>query len=214
MTARRWRSNTRRTRTASASRTAGGDELVAAWYPLRPWSEAPEVLRELRSRGCELALLSNGDRAMLEAIAGELPVQLDHIFSTGGLGHLQARSGGLRPAGPRARHCPRGLSACRRRRQRCHRREIGRHRLLLEQPDGRPGVAAPNSPPTPGGRTFAACWIWCEKAFGFRLPVWWRSWNGRCGRRANPVAPAGEACPGLHSPRAGMGGCPFQFRIA
>lgn len=58
------------------------EELVAAWYPLRPWPEAPEVLRALRSRGCELALLSNGDRAMLEAIAGELPVPLDHIFST------------------------------------------------------------------------------------------------------------------------------------
>ena len=58
------------------------EELVAAWYPLRPWPEAPGVLRELRSRGCELALLSNGDRAMLEGIAGELPVRLDHIFST------------------------------------------------------------------------------------------------------------------------------------
>ncbi len=58
------------------------EELVAAWYPLRPWPEAPEVLRELRSRGCELALLSNGDRAMLEAIAAELPVRLDHMFST------------------------------------------------------------------------------------------------------------------------------------
>ena len=58
------------------------DELVAAWYPLRPWPEAPEVLRALKSRGCELALLSNGDRAMLEAIAGELPVSPDHIFST------------------------------------------------------------------------------------------------------------------------------------
>lgn len=58
------------------------EELVAAWYPLRPWPEAPEVLRALRSRGCELALLSNGDRAMLEAIADELPVPLDHLFST------------------------------------------------------------------------------------------------------------------------------------
>ncbi len=58
------------------------EELVAAWYPLRPWPEAPEVLRALRSRGCELALLSNGDRAMLEAVAGQLPVPLDHIFST------------------------------------------------------------------------------------------------------------------------------------
>ncbi len=58
------------------------DELVAAWYPLRPWPEAGEVLAELRSRGHELAILSNGDRAMLEGIAGQLPVGLDHIFST------------------------------------------------------------------------------------------------------------------------------------
>ena len=58
------------------------DELVTAWYPLRPWPEAAGVLRELKSRGCELALLSNGDRAMLEGIAGELPVPLDFIFST------------------------------------------------------------------------------------------------------------------------------------
>ena len=58
------------------------DDLIAAWYPLRPWPEAGEVLRALRSRGCELAILSNGDRAMLEGIAGELPVPPDHIFST------------------------------------------------------------------------------------------------------------------------------------
>ena len=58
------------------------DELVAAWYSLRPWPEAAEVLSELKSRGCELAILSNGDHAMLEGIAGELPVHLDHIFST------------------------------------------------------------------------------------------------------------------------------------
>ncbi len=40
------------------------------------------MLRALKSRGCELAILSNGDRAMLEGIAGELPVRLDRIFST------------------------------------------------------------------------------------------------------------------------------------
>ena len=58
------------------------DELLAAWYPLRPWPEAVEVLCELEARGCRLAILSNGDRAMLEGIAGQLPVRLDHIFST------------------------------------------------------------------------------------------------------------------------------------
>lgn len=58
------------------------DELIAAWYPLRPWPEAAEVLGALKSRGHELAILSNGDRAMLEGIAGELTVELDHVFST------------------------------------------------------------------------------------------------------------------------------------
>lgn len=58
------------------------DELIAAWYPLRPWPEAAEVLGELKSRGRELAILSNGDRAMLESIAGELSVEFDHVFST------------------------------------------------------------------------------------------------------------------------------------
>ncbi|MCY4467740.1 MAG: HAD-IA family hydrolase, partial [Thiotrichales bacterium] len=58
------------------------DELLAAWYPLRPWPETAEVLCELEARGCRLGILSNGDRAMLEGIAGQLSVRLDHIFST------------------------------------------------------------------------------------------------------------------------------------
>lgn len=61
---------------------AAREALIRAWYPLRPWPEAPGVLAELRARGYALALLSNGDRAMLDAIAGELPVAIDHVFST------------------------------------------------------------------------------------------------------------------------------------
>ena len=58
------------------------DELIAAWYPLQPWPEAGDVLASLKERGYPLAILSNGDRAMLEAIAGQVPVEIDHIFST------------------------------------------------------------------------------------------------------------------------------------
>ena len=62
------------------------EALVAAWYPLKPWAEANDVLGELRRRGYPLAILSNGDRAMLEAIAGGLSVTFDYIFSTESIG--------------------------------------------------------------------------------------------------------------------------------
>ena len=58
------------------------DALVRAWYPLDPWPEADEVLSELKSRGHHLAILSNGDRDMLEAIAARLDTPMDHIFSS------------------------------------------------------------------------------------------------------------------------------------
>ena len=58
------------------------DELIEAWYPLQPWPEAADVLGTLRDRGYLLAILSNGDRAMLESIAAQVAVKIDHIFST------------------------------------------------------------------------------------------------------------------------------------
>jgi len=57
-------------------------DLVNAWYPLDPWPEADRVLADLKARGYTLAILSNGDRDMLEALAGRLETQFDHILST------------------------------------------------------------------------------------------------------------------------------------
>lgn len=58
------------------------EALVRAWYALAPWPEADEVLGALRSKGYPLAILSNGDRDMLEALAGELETPFDHVFSS------------------------------------------------------------------------------------------------------------------------------------
>ncbi len=61
-------------------------DLIDAWYPLKPWPEADEILTQLRERGYELAILSNGDRAMLEGIASQVSTKIDHIFSTEDVG--------------------------------------------------------------------------------------------------------------------------------
>lgn len=60
----------------------GRDALVRAWYPLVPWPEANEVLSALKTRGHLIAMLSNGDRDMLGAIAARLDTPFDHIFSS------------------------------------------------------------------------------------------------------------------------------------
>lgn len=65
--------------TVSASQRG---ELIESWYPLQPWPEAGDVLGALKARGYALAILSNGDRAMLESIANQVSVEIDHIFST------------------------------------------------------------------------------------------------------------------------------------
>lgn len=56
--------------------------LVQAWYPLAPWPEADEVLAALKARGFRLAILSNGDQDMLEALAARLQTPFDAIFSS------------------------------------------------------------------------------------------------------------------------------------
>ena len=61
---------------------ASRQELVMAWDHLTPWPEAPRVLETLASRGYRLALLSNGDRDMLQALAASLAVPFAHIFSS------------------------------------------------------------------------------------------------------------------------------------
>jgi len=58
------------------------EDLVRAWYPLKPWPEANEVLATLAAKSIRLAILSNGDEDMLEAIAAQLDTPFDYIFSS------------------------------------------------------------------------------------------------------------------------------------
>jgi len=58
------------------------EQLISAWYPLTPWPEADEVLAGLAARGYPLAILSNGDQDMLEALAAQFATPFQHIFSS------------------------------------------------------------------------------------------------------------------------------------
>jgi 2-haloacid dehalogenase len=58
------------------------EELIYAWYPLAPWPEANSVLSALTAKGYRLAILSNGDRDMLESLAAQLDTPFDDIFSS------------------------------------------------------------------------------------------------------------------------------------
>lgn len=65
-----------------AMTAAQRDALVRAWDALAPWPEANETLAAVRAKGYPIAILSNGDRAMLEALAQRFAVAFDHIFSS------------------------------------------------------------------------------------------------------------------------------------
>lgn len=58
------------------------DELIRAWYPLTPWPEAEDVLAALKAKDYRLAILSNGDQDMLEALAAGFETPFDHILSS------------------------------------------------------------------------------------------------------------------------------------
>jgi 2-haloacid dehalogenase len=58
------------------------DELVAAWDALSPWPEADATLTALKGRGYAIALLSNGDEAMLRAGLARFGVAFDHVFAS------------------------------------------------------------------------------------------------------------------------------------
>jgi 2-haloacid dehalogenase len=58
------------------------EELIQAWYPLTPWPEADRVLSALAAKGYGLAILSNGDQDMLEALAAGFETPFDHILSS------------------------------------------------------------------------------------------------------------------------------------
>lgn len=55
--------------------------LVLAWDFLTPWPEATDVLQTLNTRGYPLALLSNGDEAMLQAVWKRLSTPIAHTFA-------------------------------------------------------------------------------------------------------------------------------------
>lgn len=57
-------------------------ELVAAWDALSPWPEADATLAAVKGRGYAIALLSNGDEAMLRAGLGRFGVAFDHVFAS------------------------------------------------------------------------------------------------------------------------------------
>lgn len=56
--------------------------LIKAWYGLKPWPEADDVVGAVRAKGYQTAILSNGDQAMLEAAAGSFQAGFDHILSS------------------------------------------------------------------------------------------------------------------------------------
>ena len=62
--------------------SARREELVSAWYPLAPWPEANTVLAALAAKDYPLAVLSNGDEDMLQALAAQFDTPFQHIFSS------------------------------------------------------------------------------------------------------------------------------------
>jgi 2-haloacid dehalogenase len=58
------------------------ERLVAAWDQLAPWPEANAALRETKARGYRIAVLSNGDDAMLRAGVRAFDVEFDDVFAS------------------------------------------------------------------------------------------------------------------------------------
>ena len=58
------------------------DALIRAWYPLDPWPEADEILATVKDRDYRIAILSNGDQDMLEALAARFETPFDDILSS------------------------------------------------------------------------------------------------------------------------------------
>jgi len=61
---------------------AAREKLIGAWNALSPWPEADAVLSALKAKGFRLAILSNGDQDMLEAVASEFETSFDEILSS------------------------------------------------------------------------------------------------------------------------------------
>lgn len=66
------------------------EALVLAWDLMAPWPEANTAIAAVKAKGCETAILSNGDQAMLEAITQSFaPGSFDYVFSSETAGHYK-----------------------------------------------------------------------------------------------------------------------------
>lgn len=58
----------------------GKQKLVDAWSHLSAWPDAKNVVDEIKHRGYPVAILSNGDEAMLKSLEKSTGIVFDHIF--------------------------------------------------------------------------------------------------------------------------------------
>lgn len=58
------------------------ERLLEAWHRLKPWPEAQATLAKIKARGYRIAVMSNGDEAMLRAGVRCFDVAFDDIFSS------------------------------------------------------------------------------------------------------------------------------------
>jgi 2-haloacid dehalogenase len=64
--------------------------LVFAWDTMTPWPEADASIAAVKAKGCQTAILSNGDQDMLEAVAHNFsPYTFDHILSSETAGYYK-----------------------------------------------------------------------------------------------------------------------------
>lgn len=57
------------------------NRLMEIWVSFKAWPEAKEVIDEIKRRGYKVAMLSNGDKDMLEPLQSSSGIQFDYVFS-------------------------------------------------------------------------------------------------------------------------------------
>lgn len=56
-------------------------KLMDIWTHFKAWPEAKEVIEEIKKRGYQVGMLSNGDQDMLEPLQESTGIQFDYVFS-------------------------------------------------------------------------------------------------------------------------------------